>query len=91
MDDGKRKTDKWIYSWLPRIIEVLVILAMIYGGMKVTIAGLNADVNKLKCDIENQKIESNTTKVEVGNIKTEMNVRFEYIAKTLDRIERKIK
>jgi hypothetical protein len=75
-----RKTDNWLYTWLPKIIEIILVVAVIYGGMKVTMANLSADINTLKIDSKEQGYKINTLEANYKNIK-----------ETLDRIERKIK
>ena len=82
-----RKTDKWIYAWLPKIIEIVLIIGAIYGGMKVTIANLSADINVLKIKSERQPAID-----EMQNLKTNtLETQFVYIKETLNRIERKLK
>ena len=82
-----RKTDKWIYTWLPKIIEVILIVGVIYGGMKVTLANLCADVNTLKIRCEKQSAIDEAQNLKTNTLETQ----FVYIKETLNRIERKLK
>jgi predicted Zn-dependent protease len=75
----KRNSEKWNYKIISRVIEAIIIIAMIYGGIKVTLAGLCIDVDTLKCKTEEMALKINT-----------LETKFEYIKETLTRIERKI-
>jgi hypothetical protein len=75
----RRNGEKWNHKILIRVIEALIIIGVIYGGIKVTLAGLCIDVDTLKCKTEEMALKVNT-----------LETKFEYIKETLSRIERKI-
>ncbi len=79
----KRAFEKWNYKVVSGLIEAAVIIAVVYGGMRVTLAGLSADVSTLKHD-------SSEHTLDIGKIQTEIDVRFKYISKALDKIDRKL-
>jgi hypothetical protein len=78
--ENNRKADSWLYMMLPKVIEIIAVIAVIYGGVKVTLAALVNDVESLKCKVESSTLKINT-----------LETRFEYIQETLNRIERKLK
>lgn len=75
----RRNGEKWNHKILIRVIEALIIIGVIYGGIKVTLASLCTDVNKLKCKTEDMALKVNT-----------LETKFEFIKEILTRIERKI-
>lgn len=44
----RRKDDNFIYSWLPKIAEVIIVLAIMWGGFRVSISNQTADIDNLK-------------------------------------------
>jgi hypothetical protein len=79
-EDKKRCSDGWFYTMLPKAIEIVAVIAVIYGGVKVTLAALVNDMNGLKADCKIYSLKINT-----------LETKFEYIQDSLNRIEKKLK
>ena len=68
-----------------RLVEVIIILAVMYGGFRVTINNLQSDVSVLRDTVGTSKNTENLCERTVA-----LETRWEGIEKTLKRIENKI-
>lgn len=82
----RRKTDNWAFMWLPKIIEVMIILIMVFAGMKFTLNNLVSRVDKVEIIV-------GTSSGKEGNLcerTTKLETYIPLILKELESINKKI-
>jgi hypothetical protein len=68
----RRKSDNWMYSWGPKIAELLAAICIFYGGFRVTISTMKDDVACLKSAKETHALKINTLETKFDDIKEDL-------------------
>lgn len=74
-DDGRG----WIKEYLPKAIELIIAIAIVYGSVNATLSYMKNDVAETKTEVKCLTLKVNT-----------LETKFDYITQQLEKIDRKV-